>query len=167
MVDFAAFGSGGAVFASAVPVSGDDGFDLGFGGVSVGASHPEGLSFAVEHHAGNGRGADEPFQHSLRQRFTANDLSDAGRVVAAEAFDVGYGDELVPGAARPATRRVGQQSHERVGHTLRECTNIVGGAVAAAVAAPQAVILDVDGLAHLLIADRIELGEQNAHALVR
>ena len=63
---FAAFGSGGAAFASAVAVAGDYGFGLGFGGVSVGASYPDGLSFAVEHDPGDRGGADEPFEHGLR-----------------------------------------------------------------------------------------------------
>ena len=45
VVYFAAFWTCGAVFACAVPVTGDDGFDLGFGGESAVASDPDGLSF--------------------------------------------------------------------------------------------------------------------------
>ena len=44
VVYFAAFGTCGAVFACAVPVTGDDRFDLGLGGESVIASHPNGLA---------------------------------------------------------------------------------------------------------------------------
>ena len=48
---FAALRVGGA--AGAVPVAGDDGFDLGLGGESTVASYSDGLSFAVEDDPGN------------------------------------------------------------------------------------------------------------------
>ena len=66
VMDFAAFGTGGAVFACAVPVAGDDGFDLGFGGVSMGASHPEGLSFTIKDDSGDSSGTHQTFEHCLR-----------------------------------------------------------------------------------------------------
>ena len=66
VMDLAAFGTCGAVFASAVPVTGDDGFDLSFGCVSMGASHPDGLSFTVKDNPGDSSGTHQPFQHGLR-----------------------------------------------------------------------------------------------------
>ena len=66
VMDFAAFRTSGAACASAVPVAGDDGFDLGFGCVSVGASHPEGLALTVENNPGDSGGAHQTFQHCLR-----------------------------------------------------------------------------------------------------
>ena len=104
VMDFASFRTSGAARASAVPVAGDDRFDLSFGCVAVGTSHPDGLSFTVKHNSGNSRGTHQTFQHCLRQRFTPDDLSDPGRVVGSEAFNVSYRDEL---CACTAGSRVG------------------------------------------------------------
>ena len=66
VMDFAAFRTCGAAAACAVPVAGDDGFDLGFGSVSMGASHPEGLSFTVKDDSGDSSGTHQTFEHCLR-----------------------------------------------------------------------------------------------------
>ena len=65
VVYFASFRTGGAACASAVPVAGDYGFDLSFGGVSMGASHPNRLTFTVKDNPGDSSGTHQTFQHGL------------------------------------------------------------------------------------------------------
>ena len=63
VMDFAALRVGSA--ACAVPVAGDDGFDLSLGGESAVASYPDGLAFAVKHNSGHSGYTHQAFEHCL------------------------------------------------------------------------------------------------------
>ena len=60
---FAALRVGGATCA--MPVTGDDGFDLSFVGESAIASYPDGLAFAVKDNSGHCCGTHQAFEHCL------------------------------------------------------------------------------------------------------
>ena len=94
VVYLTAFGTGGAACASTVPVAGNDRFDLSFGCVSMGASHPDGFTFTVKDNTGDSSSTHQTFQHCLRQGFTTNDLRDSRRVIISKPFDIGHCDEF-------------------------------------------------------------------------